>query len=48
VLADQQPTPLPMQAPSGTANGTVMGGGTTDAVADQVLLDVLGNILDGN
>lgn len=47
VLAGQQPTPLPMQAPVAVSNGTVLGGGTTDEVADQVLMDVLDNILSG-
>ena len=48
VLAGQQPVPLPMQAPAQQGNGTVMEGGTTDAVADQVLQNVLENILNGN
>lgn len=48
VLAGQQPVPLPMQAPAQQGNGTVMEGGTTDAVADQVLQNVLENILNEN
>jgi len=48
VLAGQQPTPLPMQAPVEAANGALLEGGTTDAVADQVLMNVLDNILGGN
>jgi len=48
VLADQQPTPLPMQAPGNATSNTVLGGGTTDEVADQVLMDVLNGILNGN
>ena len=48
VLTDQQPTPLPMQAPGNATSNTVLGGGTTDEVADRVLMDVLNGILNGN
>lgn len=48
VLAGQQPVPLPMQAPAQQGNGTIMEGGTTDAVADQVLQNMLENILNEN
>jgi membrane peptidoglycan carboxypeptidase len=48
VLTDQQPTPLLMQAPGNATSNTVLGGGTTDEVADRVLMDVLNGILNGN
>lgn len=48
ILAEQEPTPLPMKAPSGSIVGPVMQGGTSNKIADEVLRDVLGNILGGN
>ena len=41
------PNHSPLMAAIRTGIVTVMGGGTTDAVADQVLMDVLDNILGG-
>ena len=48
VLAGQQPTPLPMQAPVAVAAPTILEGETDNIVADQVLQDLLNNILNGN
>lgn len=48
VLAGQQPTPLPMQAPVAVAAPTILEGETNNIVADQVLQDLLNNILNGN
>lgn len=49
VLAGRPSVPLPMDAPVMAGNGSVMGGGSTGEVADQVLMDVLNSILgDGN
>ncbi len=48
VLAGMPAVPLPMDAPATVSNGTLMEGGTTGEVADQVLIDVLNNILGGN
>jgi membrane peptidoglycan carboxypeptidase len=48
VLAGQQPTPLPMQAPVAVAAPTILEGETDNIVADQVLQDLLNNILNEN
>ena len=49
VLAGRPSVPLPMDAPVMAGNGSVMGGGSTVEVADQVLTDLLNSILgDGN
>lgn len=48
VLAGQQPTPLPMQAPVAVAAPTILEGETDNIVADQVLQDLLNNVLNGN
>ena len=48
VLAGQQPTPLPMQAPVAIAAPTILEGETDNIVADQVLQDLLNNILNEN
>ena len=47
VLEGRPIVPLPMDPPVGEGNGTVMSGGTSDDVADQVLMDVLNNIIGG-
>mgnify|MGYP003651738874 FL=1 len=47
VLEGRPIVPLPMDPPVGEGNGTVMSGGSTDEVADQVLMDVLRNIMGG-
>lgn len=48
VLAGQQPTPLPMQAPAEATTAPVLEGGTSDTVVDEVLQNLLENILNGN
>jgi len=47
VLEGRPIVPLPMDPPAGEGNGTVLSGGTSDEVADQVLMDVLRNIMGG-